>query len=549
MPLLNPREVLPFPAGNNATDTIISGHHLNLTALGEWNYTLYSNGTLSNDTRCLLTFEPWTPTYLFPNGTFLNATWCWSPVESIAVRGGVAIAFAVLFGLAIVLILVNLNKHGSLHLPVTKRFYPIGRRWQWYWGLWVCATAAVSLLTSIDVDRYYLPELPVILTSFFWYLMQWGAMAVVWEAVRHWGSWMERQFIDPDPFALRQDDRRARVELYLPLLFYLFLWLNFFMIIPRNWTPIQHQRYPEQTLSDAAPAATDSRFKAAAFLLLVSWIVILLSLRHSIKHYCPRNRGFLNRAIGLVRYTPARFKLLIPLAAVVVAFQALVAFRFEYSPLRVGGNLAAIFAGGYLPSLLILYVQIAFGFLNPNEDLELKRQRRVRNQEYDREMGVVHKPSWWRRVNGEVLDPNASMRERLAANARELHGAKPRPADGGFGPVVPDDAAGPVEMTPVSPPPPAVSRPYTGRSERLHQDRTVDMAASLAFSEAAAAREAAADRARHHQELMQDAPPPPAYSEAVRTRQTDVARTRSGQSEGGVSTDQPPMRVRSMLDV
>jgi hypothetical protein len=48
---------------------------------------------------------------------------------------------------------------------------------------------------------------------------------VVWEAVRHWGSWMERQFIDPDPFVLREDDKRAQVELYVPLIFYLFLWL------------------------------------------------------------------------------------------------------------------------------------------------------------------------------------------------------------------------------------------------------------------------------------------------------------------------------------
>ncbi|KAL2268010.1 hypothetical protein VTJ83DRAFT_2856 [Remersonia thermophila] len=552
MTLLHPRNVLPFPPGSNGTDTIISGYHLNLTALGEWNYTLYSNGTLSNGSWCLLTFEPWAPTYLFPNGTFLNTTWCWSPVDPIGTRGIVAIAFAVLFGLAIVLSLVTLNKHGSLHLPATKRFYPIGRRWQWYWGFWVCATAIVSLLTSIDVDRYYLPELPVILTSFFWYLMQWGAMAVVWEAVRHWGSWMERQLVDPDPFALRQDDRRALFELVIPLFFYLFLWLNFFMIIPRNWTPIQHQRYPEQTLLEAAPTATDARFKAGAFLLLVSWVVILVSLRHSIKHYCPRNRGFINRATGLVRFTPLRFKLLIPLAAAVVAFQALVAFRFDYSPLCVDGNLAAIFAGGYLPSLLILYVQIAFGFLNPNEDLELKRQRRVRNQEFDRQMGIVHKPSWWRRVNGEVLDPNASMRERLAANARELSGAKPTPADGGYGPEVPSDAAGPVEMTPVPPPPPpAVSRPYTGRSETLHEDRAVAMAASLASSEAVAAREAAAERARRHHELMQDGLdlPPPAYSEAVGTRQGDATRTRSEQSEGGRSTDQPQTQVRSMLDV
>lgn len=217
--------VVPFPPGDNATDTLISGHHLNLTVLREFNYTLYSNGTLSNDTSCILAFDPWAPTYVFPNGTFLPTTWCWSPVNPIATRGGIAIGFAVLFGIALVLILVCLNKHGRLYLPVEKRFFPIGRRWQWYWGIWVSATAAISLLTSIDVDRYFLPELPIILTSFIWYLMQMGTMALVWEAVRHWGSWMERQFIDPDAFILRQDDRRARTELVIPLVFYLFVWL------------------------------------------------------------------------------------------------------------------------------------------------------------------------------------------------------------------------------------------------------------------------------------------------------------------------------------
>jgi hypothetical protein len=225
MSLLDARELLAFPGGDNATDTVIGNVHFNLTTLDFWNYTLYSNGSLSNGSWCLLTFAPYTPTYLLPNGTFLNVTWCWSPTEPIGVRAGVGIGYAVLFGIALVVSLVNLNKHGKLHLPAEKRFFPIGRRWQWYWGAFVCATAMISLLVSVDVDRYFLPELPIILTSFFWYLMQIGTIALVWEAVRHWGSWMERQFIDPDPFSLRIDDRRSKVELYLPLLFYLFLWL------------------------------------------------------------------------------------------------------------------------------------------------------------------------------------------------------------------------------------------------------------------------------------------------------------------------------------
>ena len=225
MPVFDARGIIALPGGDNSSDTVIGNIHFNRTTLDHWNYTLYDNGTLSNGTWCLLTFQPYTPSLVLPNGTFVNVTWCWSPVNPIAERAKIGIGFAVAFAIGLALTLVCLNKHGRIYLPVEKRFWPIGRRWQWYWALFACAAALISLFTTIDVDRYYLPELPIILTSFFWFLMQMGAMAIVWEAVRHWGSWMERQFIDPDPFALPLDDRRSIIEFWVPLVFYLFLWL------------------------------------------------------------------------------------------------------------------------------------------------------------------------------------------------------------------------------------------------------------------------------------------------------------------------------------
>jgi hypothetical protein len=327
------------------------------------------------------------------------------------------------------------------------------------------------------------------------------------------------------------------------------------MIVPRNWTAIQHQRYPEQTIGEAAPTATDARFKAAAFLLACCWLTTAFSLRHSIKYYCPRNRGVFNRIIGFVRYTPLRFALILPLAAALIAYQGLVSFYFEYSPLKVGGLDAAIYAGGYTPSLLIVWVQALFGFLNPNEDLELQRQRRVRTQALNRELGLVLKPSWWRRINGEYMDPNEGMREQLMRNVREIHGTK------AVGPaaVASEGLDGPVEMTPVSPPPlvsPRVTSPpietYTGRSDRRRQERTAELAAGLLFPEAA--QTAAATAARRRAELMMDGPPPPSYTDTVRgTQETpnvqapNVARSLSGQSSG--STNRPPQQIRSMLDV
>ncbi len=325
------------------------------------------------------------------------------------------------------------------------------------------------------------------------------------------------------------------------------------MIVPRNWSAIEHQRYPEQILEDAAPTATDARFKAAAFLLVGCWLITVFSLRHSIKYYCPRNRGVVNRIRGFFRYMPFRFMLLVPLAAVIPAYQALVAWHFDYSPLKVAGLKAAIYAGGYTPSLLILYVQIIIGFFNPNEDLELKRQRRVRSQSIDQEIGIVHKPSWWRRNNGENMDPNENMRDQLLRNVREINGNKAAPPTtlASADPAA-DGTARPVEMTPVSPslatPPgttPPVAGLYTGRSERRRQERAVEAASGLLFPEAA--QDAAAAAARRREELMMDGPSPPAYSDRPSGSPSTVTRSRTGQSEE--STNQPPQQIRSMLDV
>jgi hypothetical protein len=228
------RDTIPFPLGDNKTDTKIGGYHLNLDTLQAYNYKLYENRTLSNDSWCVLAFEPWAPTYLFPNGTFQNVTWCYRPLNPIGPRGKTSIGLAVAFSICLLLAMVNLRKHGRLYLQPQQRFRPIGRRWQWYWSFFVCVAALISLFTNVDVDRYYIMELPIVLTSFFWFLMQQGTMAMVWEAARHWASWNERKLIDPDPFMLREDDRRAKFEFWMPLWFYLWLWMVSFLVLPSS---------------------------------------------------------------------------------------------------------------------------------------------------------------------------------------------------------------------------------------------------------------------------------------------------------------------------
>lgn len=216
------RDLIPFDP--TATETKVNGVSFNLTTLRHWNYTEYSNGTISNGSLCFLTFEPYTP-LLLSNGTFLNSTSCYSAIEHIQTRGISGLFFTSLFAISIIFTCVNLRKHGRLFLPSEKRFRAVGRRWQWYWMLVVAGCGMASGIAGVDVDRYYLTELPIVLCSFFYFLTLPTIMAVIWESVRHWGSWLERQVLDPDPFFLKQDDLRSQVELYLPLVFYFFAFL------------------------------------------------------------------------------------------------------------------------------------------------------------------------------------------------------------------------------------------------------------------------------------------------------------------------------------
>ncbi|KUI59505.1 hypothetical protein VP1G_06746 [Cytospora mali] len=576
MSIFDARDLISWPGGDNSTDTDIGGIHFNLTALERWNYTLYSNNTLSNGSKCFLTFEPYVPKYVFANGTFINTTSCYSPINPLTARGYTSIGLAVVYGFCLMFTLICLGKHGRMYLPTEKRFRPVGRRWQWYWQIAMCATGFISLLTNIDVDRYYLPEIPIVLTSFFWFLMNLCTIACVWEAVRHWGSWQERQYVDPDPFALSMDDKRAKFEFFVPLFFYMWWWLDFFLVIPRNWGNIELQRSVEQTMVRAVPGATDNRFKSAAFILFMGWLTCAYHLRHSIKHYKERNRGIINRAVGLIKFTPYRFLLIIPISLFVVAFQAITVWKFEWSIMNVHGNRFSIFVGGYGPAVLIMLIQIIAGFINPNEDKELIRQRRMRGAENDRELGIVAKPAWWSRLNGDHT--NESMRDRITRNVRELGGGRATAKNIDESVEVrtrnaePSSGAGGIEMSQMrgttsnaggaGATRPGAGNVSFGMNDRRRSERTVETVAGLLFPNGGNAQ-AFTERVTY---LSSDGPPPP-YPEGQQHFQ-DRGRPRSDESTGGNnlsarpttagrsasanttnSITSPPQQVKSMLDV
>lgn len=166
---------------------VVNGISYNATALKAWNYTVYDNGTLSNGTECYLVFDNYRPIMTsVTNGTFVNSTSCYTPVKPIGARGITGLVFGILFALSIILSTINLRKHGRSYLPREKRWKPVGRRWPWYWTIFVAACGLLSCFTAVDVDRDYIVNLPLILQSFFMTLAVPTALACVWEAVRSW---------------------------------------------------------------------------------------------------------------------------------------------------------------------------------------------------------------------------------------------------------------------------------------------------------------------------------------------------------------------------
>lgn len=421
MGLINMRELLQFPSGDNSSDTVVNGVHFNLTALNLYNYTIYSNNTISNASKCYLIFDHYQP-HMFENGSWVNGTSCYGPYYHIHGRGVSSIVFGSLFMASIMFSLVNLRKHGRLFLREDKRFRVVGRRWQWYWMCFVAGCAVISCLTGIDVDRYYLQDIPIILQGFFFSLMLPGTLAIVWEATRHWGSWQERQICDRDPVLLPQDDRRGKTEFWMPLVFYLFAWLNFFMVIPRSWTPIEKQHSPDQQDAVARPSATDTREKAGAILAALAWLVICFSLRHSLYHYKPRATGIWNKFNSFCHYCPTKLFLSIIILAVRVAYAIASAWVWEISIFKYNANPGWPFGLGFGTTLLIILVLEIAGYVEENEDKVLIEQRRERGRSADRELGLVKKPNWWSKSHG---DSHLTDEQRLRNLTTEIGGGRP----------------------------------------------------------------------------------------------------------------------------
>ncbi|KAL7268530.1 hypothetical protein RUND412_008843 [Rhizina undulata] len=349
----------------NSSFVQYDGQFFNQTLLNEFNYTIYSNGTLSNASNCFLLFDTYMPV-LIENGTVYNGTSCYSPIDPIRARAILGIVFGVLFGTIIVLGITSLRKHGLSYLPVEKKFKLVSRRWQWYWLVTSAACGLISGLMAIDVDRDYLQSTALILQSIFYYVTLPATLAAVWEMTRHWGSFLERQMVDEDAFIFSQEDTRSKIEFYMPLVFYLFAFLNFFLSILRSWTPIS---------KGSSSSATDPRFRVSAIFAVIAYFIIIASTLSSMHYYRPLSRS-----------VPWKITLSLIFIFIRVVYNVACAWEYTISPLSNTTSPAYIYALGYLPIILVMFTMILAAWREPNEDLKIKQLRREREFNITMEM-------------------------------------------------------------------------------------------------------------------------------------------------------------------
>ena len=306
----------------------------------------------------------------------------------------------------------------------------------------------------------------------------------------------------------------------MPLFFYLFGFLNFFMTIPRRWTPIEKQRSPDQQEQVARPAATDARFKAAGILAIGCLIVIAYSFAHSMYRYKRRPQGRSWFAFYLT-FIPLKLLSIYFLAVLKVVWSIVSSFQWSISPLKYDGDPGFLFGLGYAPVLLVLIILNIYGYTDPNEDRALIGQRIERGRATDAELGIAagtRKPAWWRRLRPDFQPGlrSSDPQERLRALAFSA-GSRSQPQQnvemGTFNRTTPymDDDATPRND---------LSDPFTDAPPRYEEAKSSNTTA-------------------------QGATPPPRTD-----RMLSNAGSQNTVSSGETLTSQArPQRIKSMLDV
>lgn len=200
------------------------------------------------------------------------------------------------------------------------------------------------------------------------------------------------------------------------------------MTIPRSWSSIQKQRSIDQTLQLAKPAATDGRFKAGSFLGIICVIIITYSLIHSVYRYKQRPRSIIGNAFFYLIASPSKFTICIILAAIRVGYNVASSFSWSISPLNQDIDSGYLYGLGYAPLLLIIVVLNIYGYIDPNEDQALIKERVDRGRVIDAELGIEpgkRKPKWWKRLRPDYQNVSGTdPQTQLRALATEIGGGR-----------------------------------------------------------------------------------------------------------------------------
>ena len=241
------------------------------------------------------------------------------------------------------------------------------------------------------------------------------------------GSWQERQNLDANSLRLPNNAGRFREALYLPLFFYLFAFLNFFMTAPRSWNAIGMQQSDQQSWDIARPSATDARFKTAAVLASIAWLGICYDLRYNVINYLPDKPSRL-QLLGIRSEIPMKLLLGIALSGLRVGYTLAGSFYWTLSPLRIKTSIGWFYGLGYGPVLLTLCTFNFYGCIEMNEDRQLIEQRATREEAINAELGIRSRNRYTTTIQDPVQVSSTrhiqSSRDRIASVSSAGAGAE-----------------------------------------------------------------------------------------------------------------------------
>ena len=150
--------------------------------------------------------------------------------------------------------------------------------------------------------------------------------------------------------------------------------------------------------------------------------MIVYCVQHNLYYYRIRGdpseprpkRSFIDVAT-VIRHLPIRFTLCILIITVYIGYAVAETWIFDISVMKYDVTVVWPFGLGYTPVVVVLYILIIWGFMEPNEDKELIKQRMVRERSADEELGYSKKPSWWSKARGDHhLDDMSRLQDLVA---------------------------------------------------------------------------------------------------------------------------------------